>query len=283
MAMNGDALELRAGAYTATIGTVGAALAALRHDGRDLVLPVDPAAAPDPAYRGQILAPWPNRIPGGRWSWAGADLRLPINDPEYQAALHGLVTDTCWRVEQRAADAVRLGVDLAASPGYPFELAISVEYRLDERGLQVGIEGANRGPVEAPWGCGAHPYLTVPGPMVGWTLQIPAARVLRDGTPALPSELDLRTDRPLGERRVDDAYTGLPTPWTARLSGADGEVVELTAATPWVQVYTGERVDRAGVAVEPMTCPPGAFATGVDLIRLAPGGRHRTAFTIAAG
>jgi hypothetical protein len=41
-------------------------------------------------------------------------------------------------------------------------------------------------------------------------------------------------------------------------------------------VYTADGVARperrrAAVAVEPMTCPPDAFRTGVDLIELEPG------------
>jgi aldose 1-epimerase len=38
-------------------------------------------------------------------------------------------------------------------------------------------------------------------------------------------------------------------------------------------VFTGDLPDvrRQGLAVEPMTCPPQAFRTGEDVIRLAPG------------
>jgi len=39
-------------------------------------------------------------------------------------------------------------------------------------------------------------------------------------------------------------------------------------------VFSGDPlpdVARRSLAVEPMTCPPNAFQTGVDLIRLEPG------------
>jgi aldose 1-epimerase len=40
-------------------------------------------------------------------------------------------------------------------------------------------------------------------------------------------------------------------------------------------VFTGDTLDasrrRRALAVEPMTCPPNAFASGTDLIILAPG------------
>jgi len=43
-----------------------------------------------------------------------------------------------------------------------------------------------------------------------------------------------------------------------------------------VQVFTGdtlagEQSRRSGLAVEPMTCPPNALATGQDLLVLEPG------------
>ena len=43
----------------------------------------------------------------------------------------------------------------------------------------------------------------------------------------------------------------------------------------WLQVFTGDTLDarhrRRALAIEPMTCPPNAFASGTDLIILAPG------------
>lgn len=53
-----------------------------------------------------------------------------------------------------------------------------------------------------------------------------------------------------------------------------------------MQVHTGDRPEpeyhRAGLAVEPMTCPPDAFNSGTDLVVLQPGASHTLAWTIAA-
>jgi aldose 1-epimerase len=58
------------------------------------------------------------------------------------------------------------------------------------------------------------------------------------------------------------------------LTGPDGGV-QLWADPDfkWVQVFTpGEFPGRGrAVAIEPMTCPPDALNSGVDLITLAPG------------
>jgi len=54
----------------------------------------------------------------------------------------------------------------------------------------------------------------------------------------------------------------------------------MEAEDPWCQVYSGEEIGRAGVAVEPMTCPPDAFNSGEDVIVLEPGDSHVFEFRI---
>jgi aldose 1-epimerase len=54
----------------------------------------------------------------------------------------------------------------------------------------------------------------------------------------------------------------------------------------YLQVYTGDTLEpasrrRQAVAIEPMTCPPNAFASGVDVIRLEPGASWSGAWGIA--
>ena len=44
-----------------------------------------------------------------------------------------------------------------------------------------------------------------------------------------------------------------------------------TPPTRWAD----RRAPPGGVAIEPMTCPPDAFRSGVDLIELAPGASWR--------
>jgi aldose 1-epimerase len=58
--------------------------------------------------------------------------------------------------------------------------------------------------------------------------------------------------------------------------------VVLSGDAPWVQVYTGERIGRRGLAVEPMTCPPDAFNSDPDGVSLAPGETRTLRLTIAA-
>ncbi|EHW2562941.1 aldose epimerase, partial [Escherichia coli] len=56
--------------------------------------------------------------------------------------------------------------------------------------------------------------------------------------------------------------------------------VSLCCDQPWVQIYSGEKLQRQGLAVEPMSCPPNAFNSGIDLLLLEPGKPHRLFFNI---
>ena len=71
---------------------------------------------------------------------------------------------------------------------------------------------------------------------------------------------------------LDDAHA-MDAPWRMQIDD-----VTVWADETWkhVQLFTGDPlpdVARRALAVEPMTCPPNAFRTGEDLIRLEPGER----------
>ena len=147
-------------------------------------------------------------------------------------------------------------------------------------------------PRTAPFGAGFHPYLTAGGASLKeCRLRLPARTMLKtsaDGTVTgrkkVTGDFDLNNGPLLAGRRIDHAFTDLPEEgWTAELvHGPSGFVVRMIAESPWVQVYTGERIDRAGVAIEPMTCPPNALNTGEDLIDLVPGEWFRLGYSIEA-
>lgn len=147
-------------------------------------------------------------------------------------------------------------------------------------------------PQTAPFGAGFHPYLTAGGASLReCRLRLPARTLLKtkaDGTvtgrKTVAQDFDLTNAPLLSGRTIDHAFTDLPEEgWTAELiHGPSGFVVRMIADSPWVQVYTGERIDRAGVAVEPMTCPPNALNSGEDLIYLEPGKWFRMGYSIEA-
>ena len=94
------------------------------------------------------------------------------------------------------------------------------------------------------------------------------------------TDYDFRPGRKIGATRLDHALTGLARDAAGRawagLAGPHGSLALWAGAGyGWLQVFTGDTLGpdsrRRALAIEPMTCPPNAFVTGTDLLRIAPG------------
>jgi aldose 1-epimerase len=256
---------------------------------------------PSSAGRGQVLAPWPNRLDGGRYTFGGREARAAIDEPELANAIHGLVRWLPWLLASKSDEAVALECVLHPQPGYPWRLELGLEYRLAGDGLEVVARATNASLEAAPFGIGFHPYLTMGIPVDDVRLTIPASRRVTTDDRALPvgeedvaeTEFDFTVGHPVGATRLDTCFTGLARGSggrsRARLQSTDGERgVEVWAdeAFGYLQVYTGDTLEpasrrRQAVAIEPMTCPPNAFASGIDVIRLEPGASWSGAWGIA--
>ncbi len=218
-----------------------------------------PASEMCTAGRGQVLAPWPNRLADGRYEWEGETLELPVNERSTGSAIHGLVRWASWRPLEQGPAHVVLEHVLHPQPGYPFALRLRVGYRLGASGLTVRTEAENVGARACPFGAGHHPYVLAPTGRVD--------DLVLDG-------------EPVGARRLDETQR-VPGGWRLQVGAA---VVWADEAWPWRQVFTGDvpEIARRGLAVEPMTCPPQAFRTGEGVVRLEPGERWRGDWGIEA-
>ncbi len=242
---------------------------------------------------GQVLAPWPNRVRDGRWSWRGRDQQLALSEPTAGNAIHGLVRWRPWTLVTRTADAVCVQCQIDPQPGYPGSILVEIAWSVSAQGLRAAHSARNTGSEPAPFGLGVHPYLMVPGVAVDdlW-LEIPAGTALRTDERGLPVEeypvagsaVDYRAGRQIGAAKLDTAFTDGVS--SARLSTPDGAGVELSLdhGFAWMQVYTGDTLPparrRRSVAVEPMTCPPDAFNSGRDLMVLEPGQNWSGSWTL---
>jgi aldose 1-epimerase len=293
--------EIRHADQVAVVTEVGATLRAYSVGGLD-VLDGFSVDEPSSAGRGQVLAPWPNRLDGGRYEFDGRRGAAPIDEPELGNAIHGLVRWLPWLLASKTDEVVALGCVLHPQPAYPWRLELGLEHRLVKDGLEIVARATNASAEAAPFGIGFHPYLTVGIPVDDVRLTIPASRRLTTDDRALPvgeedvagTEFDFTVGRPVGAAtRLDTCFTGLARGSDgrsrARLESADGERgVEVWGddAFGYLQVYTGDTLEpasrrRQAVAIEPMTCPPNAFASGVDVIRLEPGASWSGAWGIA--
>jgi aldose 1-epimerase len=267
---------------------VGAALRVYEVGGVDVVdgFEIDEIS---PAGRGQVLAPWPNRLDGGRYTFEGREGRAAVDEPELGNAIHGLVRWLAWSARSRTDDAVTLACVLPAQPAYPWRLELEIAYALSADGLGVTTRATNASDAPAPFGVGFHPYLSVGVRVDEATLMLPASQRLLTDERALPvgaeevegTPFDFREARTIGATRLDTCFARLArgSDGVCRARVEAGErAVELWAdeGFGYLQAYTGDTLDpasrrRHAVAIEPMTCPPNALATGRDVIRILPG------------
>lgn len=288
--LTGAQYPLTAGDYDAVVTGLGAGLRELSYRGHPLIAGYRADELP-PAGAGQLLAPWPNRVADGRYGFDGATYQLDLNEPDRRNAIHGLTRWDAWTPLRQQGDLLVLRHEPHGRPGYPFCVAVDAEYRLvADAGLLVSVTATNRGDRAAPYGTGQHPYLTAGAPSIDeCELRVPAARWLPVDDRGIPSgperavagtPLDFLAARPVGGTRLDHAFADLVRErdgraW-ARLRCQHGAVALWAGAGyRWLQVFTGDPLAeprrRKAVAVEPMTCPPNAFATGQDLLVLQPG------------
>ncbi len=291
---------LSAGGYTAVVTARAAALRVLRFDGRDLIVPF-PAGGPIPDYRGIIAAPWPNRIADGTYTFDGVTHQLPVNEPERQTSLHGLAFPLDWALKESDAGSLTLTCTVGPSAGYPFALELSARYVLDESELRTSVTAVNAADAAAPYGVCPHPYLVAgSSPLDQWVLDFAADsflevtpdRLLPLGLKSVEGHaLDFRQARAIGSAEIDHAFTGLTFDGgLARLDVRDpagtGVGMSWDESCPWLQIHTADKPapipSRIGLAVEPMTCPPDAFNSGTNLIRLEPGAEHTAQWSIYA-
>jgi len=96
---------------------------------------------------------------------------------------------------------------------------------------------------------------------------IPTGRTLSvEGT-----RFDFRRPREVGETVLDACFTEFEEPFVA----LDGTRLWFDSQHAFLQVFSGDTLHRdrrrRGLALEPMTCAPDAFNSGLGLVLLEPG------------
>jgi aldose 1-epimerase len=273
---------------SAVISTEGAALIGLSVNNFNLIEP----NTRDGLYAGKILAPWPNRIKDGKYAFNKKDYQLPINEVSKNNSLHGLVANCQWEAIFQDQSKVTLQYLLNQPDIYPGKLQLQVSYEIIEQGVEISVLSENVGEIAAPYGVSIHTYL-VAGALVKnneLLLQLPADQFLEvDAERLLPIKLapvtgtnfDFISLKKISDLFIDHAFKySSDYPRSILLLNAEGQGAEVIFddQSNWIQIHTADRDlqgdSRMAVAIEPMTCPPDTFNSGIDLIVLEPGKKH---------
>lgn len=239
-------IELRAGPARLSFDEDhGGRVERLVVDGFDLLVPPE---LDDHNYGMFPMAPWAGRIRHGRFAFDGVDYTVPCNKPPH--AIHGIVRDRRWRVDQTGPSAAVTSVVLDAPWPFGGRVVQRLDLRADALQLTMEVHAAGRPmPATAGW----HPW---------WNrLPTPTAK---------PLEVELHADLmyarddegiPTGELIPvhappwDDCFTELGHP-AAVLTWPASYVVTLETDGSCLVVFTEP---EHAICVEPQSGPPDAF------------------------
>jgi aldose 1-epimerase len=274
-----------------------------------------------PFHSGQpILFPFPNRVRAGTFDFEGRTYKMEKLlasgwDRNGGQAIHGLVADKTWTVEEAYAEnagaVVRSSIQLDAFADifeqYPFPCRLSVTYRLRQGTLEMHTEVANTGKSALPMGFGIHPWFPavlrpgarLPGALAQVTAEqraqsqvhvpasatwelanlMPTGKVLPVATS--PGALDLREFRPLEDQEFDNVFTQVQRRADGWSEGglrdpASGLELVVAADAPFREWVLYAPLNRPVIALEPYTCT-------TDAVNLQPQGIDAGLIVLPAG
>lgn len=292
-------ISLKNGQYSAEIATYGGGLRSCEYREQP-ILESYPRGEIPPLSSNIILAPWPNRTADGQFTFQDNSFQLNINEPDRNNAIHGFAHEQRWDVKKATEDYVLLGCILTSEKGWPWRLELTAEYKLSDTGLRVLFEVTNLGAEAAPFALGIHTYLALFGaPVDDYVLSVPVdshleldpERLLPTGTVTAlvdePQLADLPHGLTLDGMLLDDCFHATDHSTVDRVTvlhhrNVDVEkrkvVMHTSPNLPWFQIFTADPTQGnaypgrgRALAVEPMSAPPNALRSGMDLLTLQPG------------
>ncbi len=115
-------------------------------------------------FQSSLLFPFPNRLEEGKFNLEGESYQFDLNDFGRPNALHGLIFNMEFQVEQIAENEVEAELTYSGEhESYPFPFHFRVNYKLKKRSLKISHEITNTGSGVLPCGYGWHPYFHVDG------------------------------------------------------------------------------------------------------------------------
>jgi aldose 1-epimerase len=269
--------------------------ASLRHRGVEILRRVEDLEAA--AARGSsagipLLYPWANRLAEPRYRVLGKEVVLDVSSPllhldEHGLPMHGVPWSLLsWVVTEARQDFIAAQLewssnDLLAVFPFRHRVELSAILRPDSLTLETTLVASSESPV--PVCFGFHPYFGFPEPSrAKWQLQLPAMRKLlldSRGIPTGDGEIFGGFNAEFGESSFDDGFALTEEQTSLSVAGSTRRVrVDLLAGYRYAQVFAPK--DKDFIALEPMTAPTSALASGRGLRFVSAGERFQAVFRI---
>jgi aldose 1-epimerase len=240
-----------------------------------------------------LLYPWANRLATLQYRAAGRDVVLDPASPSLHfddkgLPMHGVPWgQLSWKVVDAKPNTLLARLDwdrmelLALFP-FPHHVEIAGDIAPHRLTLKTRIF-ADAGSL-VPVSFGFHPYFGIPHlPRAQWRLQFPAMRKLELDPHGIPTGVTENVgpfDSPLGDQSFDDSFALLGDSASFSLSGGGYSIhITLLEGFSHAQIFSPKGKDF--IAVEPMTAPTNALASGDGLRIIVPGEQFQASFRIA--
>jgi galactose mutarotase-like enzyme len=244
-----------------------------------------------------LLHPWANRLEGTSYRVGDTTVEMDPASPLLHRdgnglPIHGLLgASTAWRISGSSADDERARLeatlDAADVPGlleaFPFPHSLALLIELTPGTLAISTTLTATGEVAVPIAFGWHPYLQLPrAARADWTIELPPMDALELDVLQLPTGVEqpyAGLDQPLGSLTLDDGFAGIAQGAVLAISAGGRRVaVSFDEGYPFGQAFAPSNQDV--VALEPMTAPANALASGRGLVLAQPGASHTARFSL---
>lgn len=246
---------------------VGGAIAAFRHDGRDIFIAAEPRGIAE-----FPMGPYVNRIALGYVRWRGETFLLPRNFGDHPHPLHGIGWQRAWTCVQLSESVARLTLSHEPDATWPWRVTMERLISLTPNGLEVAFALTNAGAPPMPASIGLHPFFPAAGAVVKLNA---AAQVLTtdDGIPTSAERTAAVDALSAGARVEDVALDHCFTGWDGvALIAWPTHTLRIETDPPqrYVQVFTPP---GAGFfCVEPQSAAPDAVnREGSGVVELGAG------------
>lgn len=304
--MSNDAIRLEGTTLAIELLPLGATLhtfevAGAEGGSRNILVSRDDITATHPSYLGASVGRYANRLDAASFELDG--VRYDVTPNESGNQLHGGpggFSEVVWQVVEVTADSATFGlVSPDGDQGFPGRVAVSAQFALIEDGVRVTYQATTDAPTVI--NLTTHPYFRLGGATIeDHTLTVHASFFTAVRPDLIPTgEVVSVADTALDLRdgvRFGDALGAAVAGGTAlgggfdhnfivdgeglrehvRLVGPDGLTLIVRSDAPAVQIYSGEAIGRAGVAIEPQNYPDAPNHPGFPSAELRPGEVYRT-------
>lgn len=241
-------------------------------------------------YKNTILFPYPNRLENGTYTFEGNSYSFPINEPDKNNQLHGMLYNEAFTVTEELIEGDTASLELSyaydgSQDYYPFSFLFLVKYTYGPSGFTVDFHVTNTSKEKLPFGLGWHPYFQIDGNSIDhYFIETPNLEVIELSERSIPTGTKLPYNQnpiDLKEIKLDHAFKISAPKNVYQLKDSKSGVTLLFTASEafdFMQIFTP---NMEAVAIEPMTCNINALNNRDGLKTLESNESFRGKFEIA--